>query len=74
MKVEQLDLFAGIEPEVPRQVPPPSRPAPLNGMYYERKTDRYVSFVHGRRHYEIAARRCGLAKDWQEKTRRERAI
>jgi hypothetical protein len=63
-----------MDTEKPERAPSPAGPAPLNGMYYERKTDRFVSFVNGRRHYEIAARRCGLSKDWQEKTRRERVI
>ncbi|TNJ68388.1 hypothetical protein FE784_00615 [Paenibacillus hemerocallicola] len=63
-----------MDTEKPERARSPAGQAPLNGMYYERKTDRFVSFVHGRRHYEIAARRCGLPKDWQDKTRRERAI
>lgn len=61
----QLELFTESVPE--------SSPA-LNGMYYERSTDRFVSFVLGRRHYEIPARRCFLDKAWQEKTKRERTI
>ncbi|WP_019420156.1 hypothetical protein [Paenibacillus sp. OSY-SE] len=52
-----------------------SEPLPvLNGMYYERSTERFVSFVLGRRHYEVSAKRCFLDKAWQEKTKRERAI
>ncbi|RKN75088.1 hypothetical protein D7M11_26240 [Paenibacillus ginsengarvi] len=62
-----------MEPDVPSRKPAPL-PPPLNGMYYEQATDRFVSFVHGRRHYEVPARSCGFLKEWQEKTKRERAI
>lgn len=61
--LEQLDLFLYSE----------SAPA-LNGMYYERSTDKFVSFVRGRRHYEVPSKGCGLDREWQEKTKRERAI
>lgn len=63
MSVVQMDLFSDFEPE-----------QTLNGMYYERGTDKFVSFVLGRRYYEISAKRCTFEKAWQEKTRRERAI
>jgi hypothetical protein len=46
----------------------------LNGMYYEKSTGKFVSFVLGRRHFEVSAKGCGLPKDWQEKTMRERCI
>lgn len=59
----QLDLF-DLEPTAPA----------LNGMYYESKTDRFVSYVQGRRHYEEPAKRCQAPKDWQERIRRERTI
>lgn len=47
---------------------------PLNGMYYEASSDKYVSFVLGRRHYEVAAKSCGFDKTWQVRTKRERSI
>lgn len=47
---------------------------PLNGMYYEASSDKYVSFVLGRRHYELAAKHCGFEKEWQERIKRERSI
>ncbi|MEF3309336.1 hypothetical protein PV433_10510 [Paenibacillus sp. GYB004] len=74
MKIEQLDLFSIIEPEAPKRELPPARPAPLNGMYYERATDMFVGYTQGKRLQAIAAKHCGWPKDWQEKTKRERAI
>lgn len=63
MEPIQLDLF-DIEPTVLK----------LNGMYFEKSTDKFVSYVHGRRHYEEPAKRCQAPKDWQERIRRERVI
>lgn len=63
--VEQLDLFGGADL---------STPAVLNGVYYEQSSGKFVSFVLGRRHYEWSAKRCTFDKEWQEKTKRERAI
>ncbi|TVX93019.1 hypothetical protein [Paenibacillus agilis] len=60
----QMDLFE------PAADPPPE----LNGMYYEKSTNKFVSFVLGRRHFEISAKRCTWDKAWQEKTKAERAI
>lgn len=74
MKAEQLDLFAYLETEVPIRPSPLSRPAPLNGMYYERATDMFVGYTQGKRLKAVAAKRCGWPKDWQEKTKRERVI
>lgn len=45
-----------------------------NGMYYEQSTDRFVSFVLGRRHYEMSAQDCIWPKAWQDKTKKERSI
>ncbi|MCY9734664.1 hypothetical protein M5X17_13065 [Paenibacillus alvei] len=59
----QMDLFIDIEQE-----------PLLNGMYYERSTDKFVSFVLGRRYFETSAKKCTFEKAWQEKTQRERAI
>lgn len=63
MSVVQMNLFSDFE-----------REPHLNGMYYERSTDRFVSFVLGRRHYEISAKECKWDKAWQMKTKQERAI
>ena len=61
----QLDLFDTIEQ--------PKQPT-LNGMYYERSSGKFVSFVQGRRHFEVTPGRCLGDKAWQDKTMRERAI
>ncbi|WP_438498666.1 hypothetical protein [Paenibacillus sp. IHBB 3054] len=66
--VEQVNLFDLIDVQ---QNP---KPVVLNGMYYEQATGKYVSFVCGRRHYEIPAKGCGLNREWQERTKRFRAI
>lgn len=62
MIVEQMDLFD----QQPDYL--------LNGFYYERSTKKLVSFVFGRRHYEILASRCRLDKEWKEKIMKERSI
>lgn len=46
----------------------------LNGMYYERSSGKFVSFVCGRRHFEVTPGRCLGDKVWKDKTMRERAI
>lgn len=61
MNVEQLDLFALNE-------------SALNGFYYEESSRRFVSYVLGRRHFEVLASRCNFPKEWQEKIKRERSI
>lgn len=73
-KIEQLDLFASQEPREPERQQPQSGPAPLNGMYYERATDKFVGYSQGKRMKAIAAKHCGWPKWWQEKTKRERWI
>lgn len=63
---EQIDLF-DILPDQSR----------LNGFYYERHSQMFVSFVHGRRHFEIHVNECkgpDWPKEWREKIKRERAI
>lgn len=64
VSVEQLDLFGNED----------LNPKPLNGVYYEESSCKFVSFVLGRRHYEWSAKKCSFNKEWQEKTKRERAI
>ncbi|WP_136604635.1 hypothetical protein [Paenibacillus dokdonensis] len=46
----------------------------LNGMYYERASNKFVSYVCGSRYFEITPGRCLGDKDWKEKTMKERAI
>lgn len=71
-KPVQLDLFSiGAEPAEPP--PAPSRPK-LNGMYYEKATDKFVSFMLGKRHYEEPAQGCKHSKEWRERIKRERSI
>ncbi|MBU5673213.1 hypothetical protein [Paenibacillus brevis] len=61
----QLDLFdISVQPAQPL----------LNGMYYERSSGKFVSFVLGRRHFEVTPGRCLGDKVWKDKTMRERAI
>lgn len=61
----QLDLFDLSEE---------SQDSILNGMYYERSSKKIVSYVLGRRHFEVMPSRCIGDKSWQEKIMRERAI
>lgn len=60
----QLDLFDDCDTD---------QSAVLNGMYYEATTGLFVSFVLGRRHWE-GKPAADWSKQWQEKTKRERAI
>lgn len=46
--------------------------ARLNGMYYERSTGLFVSFVQGRRYFETDG--FGHAVDWKKRIQKERAI
>lgn len=65
--VVQLDFFGGEDHFAP------ALPV-LNGMYYERATGLFVSYVLGRRHFEVGPADCLGDKDWKEKTKKERAI
>ncbi|MEK3792040.1 hypothetical protein MKX42_09985 [Paenibacillus sp. FSL R7-0204] len=70
-KVHQLDLFTLIDPK-PK---PPIKAVPiLNGLYYERSTGLFVTYVQGRRHFEVSTGQCLGDKARKEKTMRERAI
>ncbi|MDF9844183.1 MULTISPECIES: hypothetical protein [unclassified Paenibacillus] len=71
--VEQLELFGGADLSAPAAPEAPVKEV-LNGAYYERATDKFVTYVMGRRHKEWSARRCTFSKEWQEKTKKERAI
>lgn len=46
----------------------------LNGMYYEWSSGKFVSYVLGRRHFEITPGRCLGDKEWKERMMKERAI
>ncbi|MEC0169874.1 hypothetical protein [Paenibacillus graminis] len=70
-KVQQLDLFALIDP---KPTPPATATPILNGMYYERATGLFVTYIQGRRHYEVSWGQCLGDKAWKDKTKRERAI
>lgn len=75
--VEQLDLFGGADispPAARKPKPQMPRKVVLNGFYYEQATDKFVSFVQGRRHYEMSARGCQHTKEWQNRIKKERAI
>lgn len=72
MAAIQLDLFNDVQP-VPVPTVAPDTPV-LNGMYYERTTDKFVSFANGQRYYEEPAKSCGHLKEWQERIKRERSI
>lgn len=62
----QLDLFEDYEEQAER----PN----LNGMYYERSSGKFVSFVCGRRHFEATPVQCLGDREWKDKIMRERAI
>lgn len=69
MSVVQLDLFSFTpEPQVEQRAPV------LNGMYYERSTSKFVSYVQGRRYYEVTPARCLGDRAWKERIMRERSI
>lgn len=71
MNPVQLDLFAE---EQGAASAAPASPPRLNGMYYERSTDKFVSYVLGERYYEEPAKGCGHPREWQDRIRKERAI
>lgn len=62
----QLDLFGDYEDQ-------PKQPV-LNGMYYEQSSGKFVSYVLGRRHFEVTPGRCLGDKEWKERMMKERAI
>lgn len=72
--VVQLDLFSLDNDSLRQKEPISFAPKVLNGMYYERSTKKFVSYVQGRRYFEIIPSRCLGDKEWKEKTMRERAI
>lgn len=69
-EVEQLDLFGGADLDAS------AAPAAhvLNGMYYEKATGLFVSYVLGRRHFEVRPFDCLGDKEWKERIKRERVI
>lgn len=67
--MKQLDLFSDWGAEQSALVD-----QGLNGFYYERSTDRFVSFAIGTRFYEVAAAECDFPKEWQKRVMKERAI
>ncbi|WP_332075168.1 hypothetical protein [Paenibacillus sp. GYB004] len=73
MRPEQLDMFASTVEEVAAPAAPPQAPI-LRGFYYERATDKFVSFYLGERYYEEPAKGCKLPKEWQRRMKEERSI
>lgn len=76
---EQIDLFSYMSQEpaevhaaAERDQDKPIEPAPLNGMYYERSTGLFVSFVWGRRYWQGDCKGCDA--EWQKRTKTQRAI
>lgn len=69
----QLKLFdeLAMEPSSDGQAPPESS---LNGFYYERSTDKFVSFALGTKHFEVAVKDCDFTKEWQKRIKQDRAI
>ncbi|QGQ95840.1 hypothetical protein EHS13_13610 [Paenibacillus psychroresistens] len=70
MKAVQLDMF-DTQKVIPIVITGTPR---LNGFYYERGTNRFVSFVLGNRHYEEPVKGCRYPGEWQEMLKKERAI
>lgn len=66
MKSVQIDMFTNEEAN--------TAPPVLNGMYYEKATDKFVSFALGKRYYEEPAKGCSYSKEWQNRIKRERSI
>lgn len=72
--MEQLSLFSESRTEPLQRKIVAVGPVVLNGFYYELSSRKFVSFVQGRRYYEIPASRCKFDRGWQEKLKRERSI
>ena len=72
---KQLDLFDLLAEESKSPTSPaPSGKVILNGMYYEKSTGLFVSFVLGRRHFEVTPDECLGLKEWKKRTMKERSI
>jgi len=69
----QLSIFDDFsqEPEVATAA---STGPVLNGFYYERSTDKFVSFAQGKRHFEVPAKDCDFPKEWQKQVKLNRSI
>jgi hypothetical protein len=74
----QVDLFDDLDPVAAAHAAPvtinSSAIPVLNGMYYEKTSDKFISFVRGMRYYEVPAKGCGHTKEWQERIKKERSI
>lgn len=70
----ELDLFGGSSIDKAPPPAPTGKQPVLNGMYYERSTGLYVSYVQGRRYFEVTSARCLGDKAWKERIKKERAI
>lgn len=74
MSAVQLDLFSFSEPEPKAEHQTVGCQPILNGMYYEQSSGKFVSFVRGRRHFEVTPARCLGDRTWKERIMMERAI
>lgn len=75
----QLDLFDDLlaAPEPSKRTGPPTikKPLPLlNGMFYDPRTDRLVSYVQGRKHWEGPLTGDGYLVEYQKRVKTERAF
>lgn len=73
MAAIQLNLFDDLVPEPPAEKAVPADPA-MNGFYYERLTNSFVSFALGIKHYQVSAVECEFPKEWQKRIKVDRAI
>lgn len=73
MEAIQLNIFDDLVPEPPAEKAVPVDPA-LNGFYYDRSTDTFVSFALGSKHYQVSVEECEFPKEWQKRIKVDRAI
>lgn len=69
--MKQLTLFDDWGAELSDSAP---QDPSLNGFYYERLSDRFVSFALGIRHFEVSPKECDFPKEWQKRVMKDRAI
>ncbi|CAM5794750.1 hypothetical protein [Brevibacillus borstelensis] len=71
--MRQLNFFDDLVPEPQPKHAVPADPD-MNGFYYERLTDSFVSFALGTRHYQVSVEECEFPKEWQKRIKVDRAI
>ncbi|MGG4499131.1 hypothetical protein [Brevibacillus reuszeri] len=72
MEQIQLNIFDLVQEPLPDVQAPQDHT--LNGFYYERSADKFVSLVLGTKHYEVSPKECEFPKEWQKRVMKERAI